>query len=293
MIKQHYILTFFLLASISCTSNKKQNNNLDVPTSAKPIAINKEKQSVQKNTVVFSKIDSVSIAEIKQYSDSSKQSIFDYYKIEALDEVEIWSEKMFGRCCTEADLLYSELLEYSITATTNNTKYPYENLTDKTYGTAYVFKENEAVEISLQLKRDEETHKYHTELLVDEVLKHSDTLLNPFKLSLVNGYVKSEKTFTENGRAKELKIFLNDTYKGTVLLQDTPLIQEFAIDFTFTKDDTVKLIPISCYKGSKYNDICISEIQSSLSQTAHPSINKKYNVRKLWKKGYAQKQAKK
>lgn len=117
--------------------------------------------------------------------------------------------------------------------------------------------------------------------LIDDVLKTKDTILKPFRLSVVNGYVKSEQTFKENGRIKQFKVFLNDNFQGSVELLDTPLVQEFNLDFIFTKNDVVTLIPINYYKGTKYNDVCISEIQSSLSQITHFTINKKYNVREL------------
>ncbi|WP_378174081.1 hypothetical protein [Aquimarina sp. SS2-1] len=246
-----------------------------------------------KQEVKLATIDSVSITEIKGNTSGDIPTIFDFYKKEQIDEVDIWSDKMFGRCCSEADLSYSELLYFDITATIDNSKYPLKNVFDRRYRTAFVFKENDQVEISLKLKRNEESHKYHTELLVDDVLKTNDTLLKPFRLSLVNGYVKSEKTFKENARIKEVKVFLNKDYKGTIQLLDTPLVQEFALDFIFSKNDTVRLKPISYYKGTKYNDICISEIQSCLAHITHTSINKKYKVRELWEIGYALKKDKK
>ena len=89
--------------------------------------------------------------------------------------------------------------------------------------------------------------------------------------------------------AKELAIASTSRCidQGTVTLLDTPLIQQFEMDFSFFKDDEVTLVPISFYNGSKYDDICISEIQSSLSKITHPSINQKYKVQELLKKGSA------
>jgi len=248
------------------------------------LAFNKEVYK-EKYPLTLATVDSVILTEIKRYIDTELPSIFEYYKHEKIDEVAIWSDKMFGRCCTEADLEYSELLEFDITANLNEQKYPFSNLSDKSYGTSFVFKEQQNAEIYLKLKRNEDKHRYHTELVTDYVLKDNDTLLKPFKLSLVNGYVKSEKTFKENGRVKELNVFLNNTYKGDVQLLDTPLVQEFQLDFLFTKNDVVKLVPKTFYKGTRYDDVCISEIQSSLAQITHPSINKKYKVPELWKKG--------
>lgn len=260
-----------------------------VATESKVLAFNGAVYK-EKYPITLATIDSVSLGEIKPYTDANLLTIFEHYKKEEIDEVEIWSDKMFGRCCTEADLEYSELLEFDITAKPSDEKYPFSNLSDKTYGTAFVFKENEEAEISIKLGRNENWHESQISLSVDEVLKDNDTLLKPFKLSLVNGYVKSEKTFKENGRVEELNVFLNNTLKGTIALLDTPLIQEFQLDFAFTKNDEVKLVPITYYKGTTYDDVCISEIQSSLAQITHPSINKKYKVLELRKIGKALKE---
>ena len=65
------------------------------------------------------------------------------------------------------------------------------------------------------------------------------------------------------------------------MLQDIPLIQEFNANFPFFKNDIIKLVPISYYEGSKYNDVCISEIQSSLAHITYPNLNKRYVLREL------------
>lgn len=237
----------------------------------------------ENESLILATIDSVSLNEIKQ-GEKTNQSIFDYYKKETVDEVDIWSDKMFGRCCSEADMQYSELLYFEISTNTKNDKYPVSNLSDKMYRTTYAFKEDQNVEIYLKLKRNTEHHSYFTNLYEDEVLKPNDTILKPFKLSLVNGYTKSKEVFNKNGRVKGMKVFINNNYKNTVMLKDTPLVQEFILDFIFYKNDVIKLIPISYYKGSTYTDICISEIQSSLADITHPSLNKKYVIRELQNK---------
>lgn len=243
---------------------------------------NNEYKKSNKQDLILATIDSVSLSQIKQYS-SPYESIYDYYKFETVDEVEIWSDKMYGRCCTEADLSYSELLDFDIRANIKNVKYPVSNLSDRTYRTAYVFKEGENVEITIKLKKLSDNHFYHTNLSVDEVLKPTDTILKPFRLSLVNGYTKSEEIFNKYGSVKTMEIYLNNNYKNTILLQNTPLIQEFAVDMVFTKNDVIKLVPVLYYKGTTYNDICISEIQSSLAEITHLSLNEKYKIRELRK----------
>ncbi|WP_375239120.1 hypothetical protein [Aurantibacter sp.] len=279
-----YILFFLVFSFFSCNTKKGQEvnstkNSIKSKTDILKTRIDSIKPKEIKS-LVLATIDSFSIEEIKHFSES-KSNIFNYYLIENQDEVEIWSEKMFGRCCTEADLLYSNLLSFNISANIENAKYPIKNLSDASYLKTYAFKETDTLDIYLKLDKNED-HFYHTEHTLDEVLKSTDTILNPFRLSLVNGYVKSEKTFTENGRVKTINVFMDNVFINTVKLLDTPLIQEFKVNAVFTKDSSVKLVPVSYYKGSKYTDVCISEIQSSLTHITHPSLNKKYKINTLF-----------
>jgi hypothetical protein len=231
-----------------------------------------------------SNIDEQSIQEIKAFVETPYPSIYEYYQIERTEPEAIWSNKMFGRCCSETDMKYAELLTFDIQAKTTQTQYPASHLSDQLYQTAFVFTENSPPEIKLRLKRANALHKSHAQMDIDQVLQPNDTLLYPFNLSLVNGYTKSHKTYTENGRVKLLEVFLNEEYQGRVHLQDTPMVQSFSLDFMFTKNDVVSLVPISFYTGSTYDDVCISEIQSSLGQIAHPSINQKYVIQELREK---------
>ncbi|PCE66063.1 hypothetical protein B7P33_01815 [Sediminicola luteus] len=234
--------------------------------------------------VTRANIDVQSVQEIKAYVETPFPSIYEYYQIERTEPEAIWSNKMFGRCCSETDMSYAELLTFDIQAQTSQTQYPASHLSDQLYWTAFVFTENSPPEIKLLLKRDNALHKSHTQLDIDQVLQPNDTLLYPFKLSLVNGYAKSHKTYTENGRVKLLEVFLNGEYQSRVHLQDTPVVQSFGLDFMFTKNDVVSLVPISFYTGSTFDDVCISEIQSSLGQIAHHSINQKYVIQELSEK---------
>lgn len=242
-------------------------------------------QKVKRKDIVLTTIDSISLSQIRNIKITG-QSIYDYYESESYDEVAIWSDKMFGRCCTEADLSYSELLDFNISTNKINKTHPKSNLSDTKYSTAYAFNKNENTEIYLKLDRNNEFHDMNTYCPVDDILKVNDTILKPFRLSLVNGFTKSEETFKQNGRVKEMKVLLNNSYKGTVLLKDSPLVQEFEVDFIFSKNDIVTLIPISYYKGTKHNTIYISEIQKSMAHITHPSLNKKYIIYDIYMLNY-------
>ncbi|NRD20051.1 hypothetical protein HNV08_08320 [Winogradskyella eckloniae] len=275
--------------TITTTKSRPNTNGLCRDTSKVSTEVstlrfssNQYKASKAQDFVIAS-IDSVAIAEIKQYA-KPLHSIYEYYNLESEDKIEIWSGKLFGRCCSEADVLYSEILNFKISATVANEKFTDDNLSDLTYRTAFEFKEEDHPKITLRLLKNSENHVYHTYLHVDDVLTPHDTILNPFTLSLVNGSVLSEASYFKNGRIKTMAIYLNKVYKNTILLQDTPLVQSFSINVPFFKDDVITLIPQSYYYGTTYNTISIAEIQSSLAQITHPSINRKYKIRALQKK---------
>lgn len=89
-------------------------------------------------------------------------------------------------------------------------------------------------------------------------------------LYLLNGFRKNEKTYYENNRIKTLKLWVNGKDCGTLELKDRPfkVINDF--NFAYEADllnnerlNKVKSIEIEIldvYKGTKYNDTCISEI---------------------------------
>ncbi|MBW1297006.1 NADase-type glycan-binding domain-containing protein [Aquimarina litoralis] len=238
----------------------------------------------EKNSIIKATIDSTSLRQMGYFSNEFS-SIFEYYQSELKDELSVWSEKMFGSA-QGVDITYAQLLNFNFSSNYKNKNYPIKNLKDFSYLSAYVFKENQEVLIDITINKgpnilgDYNTVKLHP----DNVLKSTDTIMFPLQLSLVNGYTKSKSLFYKNGRVKELKVLVNDKTVGYVELLDTPLIQQFSIQTLYTKDDKITLKPLTFYKGTKYDDICISEIQRCLGEIAHPSINEKYKVRELEKR---------
>ena len=220
-------------------------------------------------------LDSAAIAEVNYNSKTKDSSAYFFYNAPIIYDV--WSEKMFGRCCTEADLQFTEVISFIIVSNVEVSKYPVAHLSDANYTTTYVFKEYEKPRIDLFISRKPSNKQdYKTPW---EVMDPRDTLLAPFKLSLINGYVKSAKTFAENGRVRHLSVLQNGMPRGTVELLDTPWIQEISLDFVVRLEDKITLIPQSFYSGTKYPDICISEIQTSLGHTGYKGINAKYSVK--------------
>jgi hypothetical protein len=92
------------------------------------------------------------------------------------------------------------------------------------------------------------------------------------KIIVVNGYVKSKKTWTENSRVKTLKMYLNDKPFAILNLEDTRREQEFQFDPIGNGDRadwkklksltpwTIKFEIVDIYKGDKFDDTAITEI---------------------------------
>lgn len=92
------------------------------------------------------------------------------------------------------------------------------------------------------------------------------------KLIIVNGYVKSEKTWRENSRVKKLKFYYNDKPISILNLADTREEQTFSFEPMGygDRDDrkkletqpwwTMKFEIMDVYKGEKYDETAITEI---------------------------------
>lgn len=234
-------------------------------------------------TTIKAKLDMAGNRElIVGRQDNPFKSVFEAYQFRKDNEdYDVWSEKLFGRCCTEADLLYSETLMWQITSDIENPKYPASQLTDTWFTKAYVFKENQQPKINIRLDLDRKSlresygSKSHKDLL-----KSEDTIAYPLDLSLVNGYTKSLDLYKDNGRVKAMNVFHNGNLKAVVELMDSPEIQRFSLQLAFMKEDVVTLQPISFYKGLRSDDVCLSEIQSCVCQSGFKRLNQTYSAYK-------------
>ncbi len=81
---------------------------------------------------------------------------------------------------------------------------------------------------------------------------------------IYNGYIKNKELWQANSRAKRIKVYINNKPYAILELQDVTASQSFKIDPVRSKDSTKDLILtfeiVEIYKGSKYNDVVISEI---------------------------------
>lgn len=98
------------------------------------------------------------------------------------------------------------------------------------------------------------------------------------KILLFNGYCKSVKLWNENSRIKKLNVYYNSGLLCHVTLQDTWHLQYFSLkDFFYDKrenntgkiklksGDIISLEIVDTYKGSKFEDVCLSGLYGEIN----------------------------
>lgn len=82
-------------------------------------------------------------------------------------------------------------------------------------------------------------------------------------IEIFNGYMKSDEVWQNNSRVKQLKLYVNDEPYALLNLKDSKSKQIFAIDTLqgIDKDLFLKFEIMDVYKGDKYEDVAISEIE--------------------------------
>ena len=84
----------------------------------------------------------------------------------------------------------------------------------------------------------------------------------PFRgFSILNGYMKSDKLWKQNSRAKRLRVFHNEKSIFDMALADSMEIQRVSCTTEWLRpDDTVRVEIIDVYPGEKYRDTAITEL---------------------------------
>ena len=278
------VLALFLVFSCQNGSKSDKNDQIldDSDEISKDTLPNLDSLIAQPLPVFKGKINTYVEDEMRQYIEGD----FDEFEIYNFEDgsSENWSEFMWGRCCTEADLTYSEIMGFDIQCNLSGKEYPFSNALDDIYSTTYVFDEGTQPKIEISLRQEgwyfPEDQK---ENWPGNLFSETDTILSPFEITLINGYVKSKSTFYNNARVKEIEVWKNGQKYCIIELIDTPRPQRIELDFPFFKNDIITFIPISIYPGEKYNDVCISEFQTNLGDIAHPSINERFKISELYR----------
>lgn len=78
-------------------------------------------------------------------------------------------------------------------------------------------------------------------------------------VGIINGYVKSDKAYTENARPRSIVISSDDGTEVRVTLEDIRTQQEIAVDLPGASTITITIE--SVYPGSKYPDVAMTEVR--------------------------------
>lgn len=176
------------------------------------------------------------------------------------DRENIWKIETIG-CSWYCGGQFKIDVSSSLPASSRNT-YGKENLTDDDIRTAWI----------------EGKNGYGIgEYILIKIQNHNPRITD---ISLVNGYAKNLSVWKANSRVKTLNVYDNDELIATVNLKDTYKIQSFKLPRPFPnrpdnvtyyiKDEEdlmniptseLKLLIVDVYKGDKYDDTAISEIQ--------------------------------
>jgi len=270
-----FLLTLGFAACNSPETDSSQEQAIDSTSTTEEIL---ETENLPETIYTSAYVDQLAMDNITEYMDATGFTTFEIYNAPD-DEYENWAESFWGRCCTEADMTFSEYLSYKITASHEGKSYPFSYALDEYFNTAYVFEEKDRISISVRFNAETTSYRKDNAKVID-IIKAKDTLISPFRISLINGYVKSEKAYHENARIAEVELWLNGEHQCNCSLLDTPEAQVISGNFPFFKNDLVEIKPVEFYKGSVYDDVCLSAIQFNLGDITHPDVNKNYSI---WK----------
>jgi hypothetical protein len=83
-----------------------------------------------------------------------------------------------------------------------------------------------------------------------------------YGIKILNGYVKSDKAWSENARVKRLKVYCDGTPVCILELENSRSLQSFNVKNLFDEQGvkTFKFEILEVYPGTKYKDTVISEI---------------------------------
>lgn len=181
----------------------------------------------------------------------------DYRKI---SENEILIEKQNWIPNSNENLRIDWLSTYQIS--THNYKmiyykaYSWHNATDGSKMTAWCFKENDLNEIPVNIKKINHPVKKEFEMIQSESFEKP---IYVTKIHFVNGFAKNDKTFYTNSRIKTVNLNINNKTQ-TIVLEDSADKQTYELIEQVDIGQGFSFSIIDHYDGTKYDDICISEI---------------------------------
>ncbi|NMB64112.1 MAG: hypothetical protein GYA16_04495 [Spirochaetes bacterium] len=83
-------------------------------------------------------------------------------------------------------------------------------------------------------------------------------IINVYRILIVNGFAASKELYYANNRVKKLQIEFSEGQKKILELKDGVL--DYQVFVVHTKTKWVRMRILEVYKGKKYDDTCISEV---------------------------------
>ena len=81
-------------------------------------------------------------------------------------------------------------------------------------------------------------------------------------ISIFNGYLRNKHLWSQNSRVKTMRMYVNNKEFAILHLKDVPASHSFIFEPLQSKDNdlVITLEIVEIYKGTKWNDVAISEI---------------------------------
>lgn len=275
MIQSRCLLVLCIAHVFACNDNQTtQITHLDSDSLTAYLEQSIEPKDKIELVLLKAEIDTEALLHVGEYQDrKNEKSIYELYD-QSLDEVEAWTDKLWGRCCTEADMRFTEFLGFNLEVSKDHSQYPFKNATDNLFATAFVMDQNTRTTLSITFDGESDMYGRLKNQTGNDLIKNTDTIQSHFEFSIVNGYAKSESAFNANARIKTVELWLNGNHMCNCRLIDTPKIQIIKGNFSFFKNDQVDIVPIEFYPGENYEDVCISAVQLSLGYSANKELDK-------------------
>lgn len=230
--------TIFILSCALLLMGQGSIKTLEPQLGRIPDLSAKAQKDFAKMDAIFNKLDAGTKQEDLTKEEKEILEKYEYYE-------SIW-DTMESGCswyCGEGPY---EVTASSFLASSGNVDYKPENAHDFTLKTAWV----------------EGVKGYG----IGEYLEYSFTNKCPrvTDIKIYNGYVKSDKTWKENSRVKTIKMYVNDTPYAILNLKDTTAEQTFSFEplgrRADGKDLILKFEIVDVYKGTKFDDVAITEL---------------------------------
>jgi hypothetical protein len=192
--------------------------------------------------------------------DANKQINFNRNDLQKISNNQILIEKKNWEPSSSENLKIEWLSTYQISSFNYDIlyydTYDWHHATDGSKMTAWCFKEQDLNKNSLLIKKINYTFKKEHGMIQT---KKFDFPIYVTKISIINGFAKNSNTFYTNSRVKTIELTINKKTQ-VISLIDSAEKQTFDLIEKVDIGKGISFKIIDYYNGSKYNDICISEI---------------------------------